>query len=63
MGIILIFDVLFLCLKEKERKRSKQTCGLIACAALTELRTLIFMIFDRNIENLNAREGGLCWNS
>ena len=63
MGIILIFDVLFLCLKEKERKRSKQTCGLIACAALTELRTLIFMIFDRNIENLNAREGGLLWNS
>jgi len=25
-------DVLFLCLKEKERKRSKQTCRLIACA-------------------------------
>jgi hypothetical protein len=50
-------------LKEKERKRSKQTCGLIACAALTELRTLIFMIFDTNIENLNAREGGLLWNS
>jgi hypothetical protein len=54
---------LFLYLKEKERKRSKQTCGLIACAALTELRTLIFMIFDMNIENLNAREGGLRWNS
>ena len=55
MGVL----VLFLYLKEKERKRSKQTCGLIACAALTELLTLIFMIFDRNIENLNAREGGL----
>jgi hypothetical protein len=58
MGVL----VLFLYLKEKERKRSKQTCGLIACAALTELLTLIFMIFDRNIENLNAREGGLRWN-
>jgi hypothetical protein len=50
-------------LKEKKRKRSKQTCGLIACAALLVLRTLIFMIFDINIENLNAREGGLLWNS
>jgi hypothetical protein len=50
-------------LKEKERKRSKQTCGLIACAALMELRTLLFMIFDRNIENLKAREGGLWWKT
>ena len=54
--------VLFLYLKEKARKRSKQTCGLIACAALTELRTLLFMIFDMNIENLKAREGVLRWN-
>ena len=54
---------LFLYLKEKVTKRSKQTCGLIACAALTELRTLLFMIFDMNIENLKAREGGLRWNS
>ena len=58
MGVL----VLFLYLKEKERKRSKQTCGLIACAALTELLTLIFMIFDINIENLNARGGRLRWN-
>jgi hypothetical protein len=50
-------------LKEKAPKRSKQTCGLIACAALLVLRTLLFMIFDRNIENLKAREGGLRWNS
>ena len=49
--------MLFLYLKEKARKRSKQTCGLIACAALTELRTLLFMIFDMDIENLKAREG------
>ena len=49
--------MLFLYLKENARKRSKQTCGLIACAALLVLRTLLFMIFDMDIENLKAREG------
>ena len=49
--------------KRKSCKKNKQTCGLIACAAFLVLLTLIFMIFDRNIENLKAREGGLRWNS
>ena len=53
---------LFLYLKEKERKRSKQTCGLIACAPLMQLRTLHFMIFDTNIENLKSRENAILRN-
>jgi hypothetical protein len=53
-------------LKEKERtvnasvdrqKKQTRTPSLTGGAALTELLTLIFMIFDRNIENLKAREG------
>ena len=39
--------------KKKQTRVAPLTCG----AALWVLRTLLFMIFDMNIENLKAREG------